>query len=61
MECKKTECGDMTNKKKFVKEFETMRETAEMRALSKVSLERPLSDYEYQRFIGLGKKYGMIV
>ena len=47
--------------KKAIKEFETMRETAEMRALSKVSLEKPLSDYEYQRFIGLGKKYGMIV
>lgn len=49
------------NKKKFAKEFETMTEMAEMRALSKVSLERPLNDYEYQRFMALGKKYGMVI
>lgn len=47
--------------KKIMKEFETMRETAEMRALSKVSLERPLSDREYQRFMALGKKYKLVV
>lgn len=46
--------------KKVMREFETMREFAEMRALSKVSLERPLSEHEYNRYMELGKKHGMV-
>jgi hypothetical protein len=46
--------------RKAIKEFETMREMAEMRALSKVSLERPLSKREYDRYMELGRKYGLV-
>jgi len=45
--------------KKLAKEFEYMREMAELRALSKLSLERPLLDLEFKRFKFLGKKYGL--
>jgi len=38
-----------------IKEFEFMRNMAEAKALSKISLERPLSNKEYKRFIELGK------
>ena len=40
-----------------IKEFEFMRENVELQALSKISLERPLSDSEFQRFKELGDKY----
>lgn len=43
-------------KKKAIAEFEEMREMAELKALSKASLERPLSECEYKRFVELGKK-----
>lgn len=42
-----------------VKDFESMRDMAELRALSKVSLERELSDKEYNRMMELGKKTGL--
>jgi hypothetical protein len=42
-----------------VKGFESMRDMAELRALSKVSLERELSDKEYNRMMELGKKTGL--
>jgi len=43
--------------KQAIQEFEFMRENAELRALSKVSLERPLNDSEFQRFKELGEKF----
>lgn len=39
-----------------IKDFEAMKENAELRALSKISLERPLSDSEFKRFKELGDK-----
>jgi len=42
-----------------INEFEEMRDTAEIKALSKVSLERPLSDDEYKRMMELGEKLGL--
>ena len=45
--------------KKFIDEFQNMRDMAELRALSKVSLERPLTDAEYERFMALGKATGL--
>lgn len=47
------------NKKKgykIMKEFENMTETAELRALSKHSLEHPLTDKQYSRMMQLKKK-----
>ena len=46
----------MENPKEFMKEFENMKEKAELRALSNVSLERPLSDAEFKRMKELGNK-----
>lgn len=43
--------------KKLLKEFETMKGMAELRALSKVSLERPLTDREYKRIMELKEKH----
>jgi hypothetical protein len=39
-------------------EFESMKDNAELRALSKHSLENPLSDKQYDRMMALGKKLG---
>jgi hypothetical protein len=48
-------------KHKAIKEFETMRNQAELRALSKVSLERPLDDREFNRMKELfEKEYGKV-
>ena len=54
---------DITNEifkvyKKFkkLKEFEQMKATAELKALSKYSLENPLNDKQYKRFMELGEK-----
>jgi len=47
----------MEKQKQAIKEFEFMRENAELKALSKISLERPLTDSEFQRFKELGNKY----
>jgi len=47
----------MNESKQAIKEFEFMRENAELRALSSISLERPLTDSEFQRFKELGNKY----
>ena len=40
----------------IIKQFEEMKETAELRALSKISLERPLDDKEFIRMKELGDK-----
>lgn len=39
-----------------IKQFENMRNMAELKALSKVSLERPLSDQEHSRLMDLRDK-----
>ena len=41
--------------KNVMKEFERMRNLAELKALSAVSLERPLTDAEYDRMMKLGR------
>ena len=46
-----------SQKKKAIKEFEEMREIAELKALSNISLERPLTDNEFKKFKELGSKY----
>jgi hypothetical protein len=43
-------------RKQFVEEFEYMRNKAELNAIMKVSLERPLTDREYNRAMELKKK-----
>ena len=43
-------------RKEFVEEFEHMRYMAELRALSKISLERPLSKEEFNRMDELARK-----
>lgn len=44
------------DKKQLAKEFENIIELAELRALSKVSLERPLTKIEFERMNELFKK-----
>lgn len=46
----------MVNKKEFIEEFEEMHDMAELKALSSVSLERPLNDNEFKRIMELKKK-----
>jgi len=51
----------MTTKeqKNFIKGFEDMRNTAELKALSKVSLEQPLTDTQFKRMMELkGRVFG---
>ena len=57
------ECGNInimakkTNvAKKVMKEFEDMKEMAELRALSKYSLEHPVNNPQYKRMMELKKK-----
>jgi len=47
----------MSIQKETIKEFEFMRGIAELRALSSVSLERPLSDGEYNKMMELKKEF----
>jgi SPP1 gp7 family putative phage head morphogenesis protein len=42
-----------------IADFEYMRDMAELRALSKISLERPLNDEEYERMNELAEKVGL--
>lgn len=44
------------NPQQAIKEFESMRNLAELKALSNVSLERPLSDDEYSKMMELKEK-----
>ena len=46
-------------KKKAISEFEEMRDFAELRAISKVSQERPLTDREFARMKELKSKVGL--
>jgi len=43
----------MPDGKETIQEFENMRNMAELKALSKVSLERPLNDDEFNRMMEL--------
>jgi hypothetical protein len=46
--------------KQALKDFERMRDKAELNALSKASLERPVTDREYERMRVLSQKlYGI--
>jgi hypothetical protein len=47
-------------RKKAIQEFEYTIEMAELRALSKKSLEQPLTDREFKRMRELGIKYKLI-
>jgi hypothetical protein len=47
--------------KKFISDFENMKDNAELRALSNISLQRRLNDNEYQRFMELGRKAGIMM
>jgi hypothetical protein len=44
-------------KKKLMEEFVKMTELAELRALSKYSLEHPLTPIQYNRMMFLARKY----
>lgn len=48
-------------KKQFLKEYEDVLEMSELRALSKISLKRPLTNKEYKRMMELGKNQGFPV
>lgn len=45
------------NGKELIKEFEQMRNVSELRALSNVSLDRPLTDKEFNELMELKNKY----
>lgn len=46
-------------RKKFMEEHQRMLDMAELRALSKYSLEHPLTEKQYARMMFLGKKLGL--
>jgi hypothetical protein len=48
-------CMYMKEHKSFIKEFEYMRNMAELKALSSVSLDRPLTDREFNKLMELKK------
>lgn len=43
----------MAEQKELINEFEQMRNFAELKALSKLSLEKPLSDEQFKRMMEL--------
>lgn len=50
---------DKIKVQQFEKEFMTMRNNAELKALSTVSLERPLNDREYDKMMALAREVGL--
>jgi hypothetical protein len=52
---------ELNYKKTFISDFEDMKLNAELRALSNLSLQRPLTDKEYNRFMELGRKAGILM
>lgn len=46
----------MDKGKQLMKEFESMKDMAELKALSNYSLENPLNDEQYKRIMELQKK-----
>lgn len=49
-----------TEAKEIINEFEYMRDLAELKALSNLSLERPLVNEEYQKMMALGRKLNIV-
>ena len=49
----------MNKGKQLINQFEGMTKMAELKALSKISLERPLNDSEYNRMMELKKEVGL--
>ena len=49
-----------TKEQQAIEEFEYMRDMAELKALSNISLERPLTNEQYNKMISLAKKLNMI-
>ena len=49
----------MVNKKQVIQEFEGMKNLAELKALSKYSLENPLSNEQFDRMMELKKEVGL--
>lgn len=47
----------MDKNKEAIKEFEAIKEKAELKALSNISLERPLTENEYKKVKYLSEKY----
>lgn len=47
-------------RKEAIESFEYTRNLAELKALSKLSLERPLTDEEYNKMISLAKKLNIV-
>ncbi len=46
----------MTKQKQLINQFESMKNYAELKALSKLSLENPLNDFQFQRMMELKKR-----
>ena len=46
------------NKQQTIQDFELIRDTAELKALSNLSMERPLNDAQFNRMMELGTKLG---
>lgn len=51
----------MTKNTDVIKEFEQTKDFAELKALSKVSLERPLTDEEFKRMMELKDKLDLVL
>lgn len=49
----------MNNPKEAIKEFESMINLAELKALSKLSLEKELTQEQYNKMMELGIKLGL--
>jgi len=49
----------MNQLKELIKEFESMRNLAELKALSQISLEKPLTDEEFKRMMVLKDAVGL--
>lgn len=47
-------------RKEEIESFEFMRNSAELKALSNLSLEQPLTDEQYKRMMALAKKLNMV-
>lgn len=47
-------------RKEAIESFEFMRNSAELKALSNLSLEQPLTDEQYNKMMSLAKKLNMV-
>lgn len=48
------------DKQQVIKEFEYMRDMAELKALSNLSLEQPPTQEQYEKMISLAKKLNLV-